>query len=129
MISVFVRSDSHYPIERKRIRQTIERVLTEKSAEKGKIEVSVSVVGDRMMRTLNNKYRNLNETTDVLSFALSEGKERFVEAPDGILRLGDVVVSYPQAVTEASEENKMVDDKIDELIEHGILHLLGQHHE
>jgi len=42
--------------------------------------------------------------------------------------LGDIVVSYPQAVKEATEENKLVDDKIVELVLHGLEHLLGNHH-
>lgn len=108
----------------------MEKILLEKGV-KGKTEVSVNIIGDRMMRNLNKKYRNLDETTDVLSFPLAEEIEHkpFVDPPDKILRLGDVVISYPQAREDASDENTLVDDKIDELVEHGMLHLLGQHHE
>lgn len=84
------------------------------------------------MKQLNSKYRKIQETTDVLSFPQNDPSQSmapFVEVPDGVLRLGDVVVSYPQAVLEATEENKLVDQKIIELIEHGIEHLLGHHHE
>jgi probable rRNA maturation factor len=52
----------------------------------------------------------------------------FVDVPDGVLRLGDLVVSFPEAVREATEENKLVDDKIVELVLHGLDHLLGIHH-
>jgi probable rRNA maturation factor len=130
MISILIKTDSHYTVDRKRLRKVIESVLTEKSV-KGKIEVSISVVGDRLMKTLNKQYRQVDETTDVLSFPLNEqqGKKPFIDPPDNILRLGDIVISYPQAVDGASEENKMVDDKIDELAAHGMLHLLGIHHE
>ena len=67
----------------------------------------------------------------MLSFSLSESREnsQFVDAPDNILRLGDIIVSYPQAVVEAMDEEKLVDVKIGELVEHGLLHLLGEHHE
>ena len=51
----------------------------------------------------------------------------FVEAPDGILHLGDIV-SFPMAVKEAGEENKLVDDTIVGLVLHGLDHLLGIHH-
>jgi probable rRNA maturation factor len=94
-------------------------------------EVSVTIVGDRRMRELNNAYRKVDETTDVLSFPQydpSQPTSPFVDVPDDVLRLGDIVVSYPQAVKEATEENKLVDDKIVELVLHGLEHLLGNHH-
>ena len=130
LINVLIKTDSHYRVNRERIRNTISSLLTEKKV-RGEVEVSVMVVGNRLMRKLNNEYRKLDKTTDVLSFPLSseEGKISFVDAPDQILRLGDIVLSYPQVVEEAGEENMLVDDKIDELVEHGLLHLLGYHHE
>mgnify|MGYP001558120707 CR=1 FL=1 len=130
LINVLIKTDSHYRVNRERIRNTISSLLAEKKV-RGEVEVSVMVVGDRLMRKLNNEYRKLDKTTDVLSFPLSseEGKISFVDAPDHILRLGDIVLSYPQAVDAAGEENMLVDDKIDELAEHGLLHLLGYHHD
>lgn len=129
MITVLIKTESHYTVDRNRIRTTVDKVLTSRGV-KGKIEVSVSVVGDRLMKDLNQKYRNIGEPTDVLSFPLSEevDDKPFADPPDNILRLGDIVISYPQAREDAIEENKLVDDKIDELVEHSMLHLLGQHH-
>ena len=49
--------------------------------------------------------------------------------PDGILRLGDIVVSYPVARRQAGEHNLLVDNEIKILVKHGMLHLLGIHHE
>lgn len=130
MVNVLIKTESHYTVDRKRIRSTTEKVLANKGV-RGKVEVSVNIVGDRLMRELNSKYRNVDETTDVLSFPLSdEIKDApFVDPPDDTLRLGDVIISYPQAREDAIDEDKLVDDKIDELIEHGLLHLLGVHHE
>lgn len=130
MVNVLIKTESHYTVDRARIRNTIEKVLKDKGV-KGKVEVSVNIVGDRLMRELNSKYRNLEETTDVLSFPLSDevANAPFVDPPDDTLRLGDIIISYPQAREDAREENKMVDDKIDELVEHSMLHLLGQHHD
>ena len=36
-------------------------------------EVSVLLIGDEAMRTLNRRYRGKDRTTDVLSFPLREG--------------------------------------------------------
>ncbi len=129
MITVLFHTESHFPVTTQKIKDAVISYLSTRV--KSKTEVSISIVGDRRMQELNLTYRKLDATTDVLSFPQNDPSQPaapFVEVPDGILRLGDVVVSYPQAVLEATDENKLVDDKIIELIEHGINHLLGIHH-
>lgn len=129
MITVLFQTESHFPVNRKKVKEAIVLALTHEVHRDA--EVSVSVVGDRRMKALNKKYRKLDKTTDVLSFGLNESDksfDEFIEPPDDILRLGDIVVSYPQAVVEAQEENKLVDDQIVFLVLHGLDHLLGKHH-
>ena len=123
-IPIFV--ESRYRVNRKRIKKVIQKVLTEQEI-KGPIEVSVAIVGDRKMRALSKKYKGEDKTRNILSFPLSEGESTYL--PSEILRLGDIVISYPEIIREASEKEFLVDDRIDELIEHGMLHLLGIHHE
>lgn len=128
-VHVLFQTESHFPVDRKKIKEAIERALLHEVHRSA--EVSVSIVGDRRMRELNKKYRSLDATTDVLSFGLNDPAiqgDAFVEPPDDILRLGDIVVSYPQAMEEAREENNLVDDQIVCLVLHGLDHLLGKHH-
>lgn len=130
MISVIFQTETHFPVSRKKIRQAIVETLD--NTIKRHAEVGVSVVGDRRMKQLNSQYRHIDATTDVLSFGLNEPTQKdvpYVDPPDHVLRLGDIIVSYPQAVLEAAEENKLVDDVIVELVLHGLNHLLGIHHE
>ena len=126
MIKTLIKTDSHYKVDRKRIRKIIENFLTETKV-RGDTEISVSVVGDRQMRMLNLKFRKIDKTTNVLAFPLMHEtvKNDFVEPPDNILRLGDIILSYPQVINNARDEQKLVDDKIDELIIHGLKNLLG----
>jgi probable rRNA maturation factor len=130
MIDVLIRTESHYPVDRKKITDAIVGTLIRKL--KRKTEVSVTVIGDRRMRQLNKHYRGVDATTDVLSFPLNDPADKpdapFVETPDGVLRLGDIVISFPQAVEEAARDNKLVDDQIVTLVLHGLDHLLGIHH-
>lgn len=128
--TILIKTDSHYTVNRVRLRKDVENFLKEKKV-RGKVELSIMVVGDRFMRLLNKKYRNLDETTDVLSFPLHslDSMSDFVDPPDDVLRLGDIVISYPQVLEEAVEEKKLVDDKINDLIIHGLKHLMGQNHE
>lgn len=129
MITVLFQTESHYPVNRKKVKQAVVDALSPQVRRDA--EVSVSIVGDRRMRQLNRDFRKIDETTDVLSFGLNDPTTKsppFQDAPDNVLRLGDILISFPQAVKEAGEENKMVDDKIIELALHGLQHLLGIHH-
>lgn len=118
--------ESRYRIDRKRVRQTVLKTLKEHNVQ-GPVEVSLAIVGDRKMRELSRKYKGEDKTRNILSFSLAEGEP--VVMPTDILRLGDVVISYPYVIKEAAEYEMLVDDRINELVEHGLMHLLGIHHE
>lgn len=130
MITILFQTETHYPVNRKKVKTAISSVLEKKT--KHNVEVSVAIIGDRRMRELNRTYRKIDETTDVLSFPLNDAtytkNQPFIEAPDDILRLGDILISFPQAVETATEENKLVDDVIVGLALHGLDHVLGIHH-
>ena len=124
IVAIFV--ESRYKINRKKIKQVVAKVMA-KNQIAGPVEVSVAVVGDRKMRELSKKYKGDDKTHNVLSFSQTDGES--VNASGDLLRLGDIVISFPEVIREASEEEKFVDDKVDELVEHGLMHLLGIHHE
>ncbi|CAN5185241.1 hypothetical protein BH11PAT1_BH11PAT1_3220 [soil metagenome] len=125
-ISVLIYVESRYKVNRKRMKATVERVMKENNIT-STAEVSVAVIGDRKMRGMNKKYRDKDTTTNVLSFPLSEGETAFI--PKDVVRFGDIAISYPQVIKEAARDEVLVDDKVDELLEHSLLHLLGLHHE
>lgn len=118
--------ESRYKVSRKKIKTCVEEVILSRGITTP-VEVSIAIVGDRKMTALNKKYRNLDKTTNVLSFSQSEG-ENMVISSDKLV-LGDVVISYPVMIQEASRENMLVDDKICFWVQHGLQHLLGEHHE
>lgn len=129
MISVLFQTESHFPVSREKVIHAVEESLGKKMS--GNVEVSIMIVGDRQMRRLNKSYRQIDATTDVLSFPQNDPSVQmkpFVNPPDDVLYLGDIVVSYPEAINEASEENMFVDDKIVQLVLHGLDHLMGIHH-
>lgn len=125
-VNVLIFVESRYKINRKRIKQTVERTI-DKNEIASPVEVSIAVVGDRKMRELSRKYKGEDKTRNILSFSQAEGEP--VQMPSDILRLGDIVLSFPQVIRDASRDEMLVDDKVDELIEHGLMHLLGLHHE
>lgn len=136
MINIIVSSDPRYRINRTSLKLAVLDVL-QKHHISGRIELGINIVGDRKMHELNRKYRGIDSTTDILSFALEDSNPAtlqhiprvgFVASPDKVLRLGDIVVSYPQALEDASLDGISVDEEIKTLVEHGVNHLLGIHH-
>lgn len=136
MINIIVSSDPRYNINKNSIRAAVWEIL-QKHRISGKVEVGINVVGDRKMHELNRKYRGISATTDILSFALEDPNPTslqhiprigFVASPDRVLRLGDIVISYPQVLEDASLDGISVDEEIRDLVEHGLNHLLGIHH-
>lgn len=136
MINIIVSADPRYNVNKIAIRAAVASAL-QKHRVSGKVELGVNIVGDRKMHELNRKYRGIDSTTDILSFALEDPtpanlqhvpRVGFVAAPDKWLRLGDIVISYPQAVEDASLDGISVDEEIRILVEHGVDHLLGIQH-
>jgi probable rRNA maturation factor len=97
------------------------------------IEISLVITGQERMQELNREYRGQDRPTDVLSFAMSESSEdepvAFIGPPDGLLHLGEIIVSYPQAVIQAQEHGHTIKREMAILIVHGVLHILGYDHE
>src|SRR5438309_7918787 len=88
-------------------------------------EVTVAFVSDRAMRELNQMWRGKAVTTDVLSFPAEQAE---FEKAEG-LSLGDVVISIEQAARQAKEHGLTLENEIEQLILHGLLHLSGLDHE
>jgi probable rRNA maturation factor len=120
---VIVRLSSEHPrgeAPARRLRARARRFLAALGREDA--ELSILLVGDRRIRSLNREWRGKDAATDVLSFPLSD--------PPGIgPLLGDVVVSLDTAVRRAREDGRPVAAELDRYLAHGILHLLGFDHE
>ncbi len=131
-ISVPIFIESRYKVSRKRIKKTVADTLIREGVS-GPCEVSIAIVGNRKMHFLNKTYRNIDKSTNVLSFSQIEGdpvvfpKDKKFKEKTGLF-LGDVVISYPYVIHEAAQQNVLVDTYICELVEHGLMHLLGKHH-
>lgn len=88
-----------------------------------RVHLSIALVGNRTIRTLNARYRAKDVPTDVLAFMAGDA------LPSGEKLLGDVVISVEQAAKQAREKDHGFDKELDILLIHGILHLLGYDHE
>ena len=88
-------------------------------------EVSLLFVDNEAISEINRQYLNRPGPTNVISFSQTEGDFGHITP----LLLGDIVISAQRAVSDAQAGNLDVNDEIDFLVIHGLLHLLGYNHE
>jgi len=129
MLQINLIIGSRYPINRKKIRNCVTAFLKKHQVEHA--QVDISIVGQRKIKELNESRLKHEGTTDVLSFPLHERHQiEDFPLPSGIPpHLGDIVVSFPEAIKQAKRFGRLVDDQLCFYVEHGLLHLLGYHHE
>lgn len=76
------------------------------------------------MHKYNLEYRDIDRTTDVLSFALEDNQTYKTE----IRQLGDIFISIPKMQAQAKEYGHSEKRELSFLVVHGVLHLLGYDH-
>jgi len=104
-------------VNRRRLRALTKRLL-QSEGKSPAAEVSLLLCNDSLIRELNGRYRGIDSATDVLSFP-----------QDAPRLLGDVVISVETAERQASEYGVTVQEEVERLLAHGVLHLLGYDHE
>lgn len=110
------------------IRRSCNAVLTNEGFE-GDAEISVTIVDDERIRELNRQYRNIDKSTDVLSFPLGENGVYDINYDTGAKMLGDIVISIEHAFEQAEKYGHSLQREIGFLTVHSLLHLLGYDHE
>jgi len=106
-------------------------------------QIGLVIADDETLKRLNREYRGLDEVTDVLSFSTfyqghweGEGDPPpqpdddvpFVLPPHSPKHLGEIIISYPQAVRQAAPGPSGLEKELALLVVHGVLHLLGLDH-
>jgi len=114
---------SRHKISPKKIQQTVQVILSALDFPDG--EISILLVDDPQIVTLNQKYLDRQGPTNVIAFAMREGE--FSHLTPHLL--GDVVISMDTAAREAQDAGLSKARRFNELLIHGILHLFGYDHE
>lgn len=92
-------------------------------------EVSFTFTDNEKIKALNNLYRGIDRSTDVLSFPTGDSWDfPGVEQPYPIV-LGDIVLSLEKAALQAEEYGHSLEREVCFLAVHSTLHLLGYDHE
>jgi probable rRNA maturation factor len=112
-----------HPIDPEKIATKAETLLNKLGSLDG--ELSIVIVDDEEMATLNRTYLDRSGPTNVIAFAMREGL--FAEVNPNLL--GDVVISVETARQEARQSGISDELRFAQLLVHGILHLFGFDHE
>ena len=115
----FSNTTKKYQVNEKKLRALVDRIAALAGVKKGTL--SLSFVGEKKIREVNKKFRNINRSTNVISFPFMEyaGKE-FI--------LGDIIICPLVAEKQAAKEDNDFRQYVAFLIIHGFLHLLGFNH-
>jgi len=136
-INVLIDGDYKGYLEVSWLQSVAEQALVAQDAD-SRVELGLVIANQERVQQLNRSYLGKDEPTDVLAFSMlpeplvtreSEASSPFVQPPDGVLHLGEVIISYPQAVIQAEEHRHSVKKEVAILIIHGVLHLLGCEHD
>lgn len=131
-INILVDEELKEKLEIGWLRGVAEQVLTALGVD-ANVELGLFIATGGRVKQLNRDYLGRDELTDVLAFSAREevggGHPPFVQPPDGVLHLGEVIIAYPQAVVQAEEYKHSVKREMATLIVHGVLHLLGYEHD
>jgi probable rRNA maturation factor len=114
------------------LRLLVRKVCTAALKEQGfepDAEVNVTFVDDDQIQVYNKEFRNIDKSTDVLSFPLGDnGQYNDINPENGMTMLGDIVISLEHAVKQAKEYDHTFEREVGYLTVHSMMHLLGYDH-
>ena len=111
-------------VDRERIRRVVLETLRREGTGKS-LSLGLLITDDENIKRLNLRYRGTDLETDVLAFGMHDAEASFVTPPSVPAHLGDVVICYPRAEAQAEAFEQSVEEELDRLVVHGVLHLLG----
>lgn len=91
-------------------------------------EINVTIVDDEEIRQINKRFRDIDNSTDVLSFPLGADGVYDINPENDSAMLGDVVISIEHAINQADLYGHGFEREVAFLTIHSVLHLLGYDH-
>ena len=116
--------------------KTIEKVITEcykqENIENTKLIVTITLTTPENIQEINKEYRNIDRTTDVLSFPMFEKQELEEKIKKQEFQytdiLGDIIISIDKVREQAKEYGHSFERELSYMIVHGFYHLMGYDH-
>lgn len=122
--NIEVLNDPAYLIDEARLITAASMVLAHHDQDAA---LTIVIATDDEVQALNRQFRGIDAPTDVLSFPSDAPPDEILEEEP--LYIGDLVIAYPYALSQAHREGHLPQDSFDLLVVHGTLHLLGYDHD
>jgi probable rRNA maturation factor len=117
---------------KKIVRDTVKNTIKiKKNKINKKLEICVSLISNKKIKELNKIYRNIDSSTDVLSFVMFDLKKKYkniISNTENKILLGDILISLDKIKEYRSNFNTNFEDELKFLLVHGSLHILGYNH-
>ncbi len=114
------------------IQKVLEKCFEEEKIIDSKLMITITLTNAENIKEINKQYRNIDKTTDVLSFPMFEKdelenkiKNRLFEHEDV---LGDIIISIPKVEEQAKEYGHSFERELSYMVVHGFYHLMGYDH-
>ena len=116
--------------------ETINKVLKEcfkeENLENSKLIITITLTTPENIQEINKEYRNIDRTTDVLSFPMFEKQELEEKIKKQEFQytdiLGDIIISIDKVREQAKEYGHSFERELSYMIVHGFYHLMGYDH-
>ena len=110
------------------VREYLDKVLSELLL--NNVEFSVSFIGEDQMHRMNSEFRNIDDSTDILSFAAEDEEEGFTFISAGRRKrvLGDILICPQVLCRNAASFGVSENEELRRPLIHGVLHLSGENH-
>jgi probable rRNA maturation factor len=123
MIYVNIKASYKDKVAKDLLENAAAAALKNQKVDPNEVDLSVVVEGNKKLQELNKQFFDIDAPTDVLSFPSEE-----VDPETGMRYIGDVIISYPRTKSQAVQEKHSIEDELQLLTVHGVLHLLGFDH-
>ncbi len=114
------------------IKKVIEECFKEEKLENSKLIITVTLTTPEQIREINSQYRNIDMSTDVLSFPMfsKEELDEKIKTNDFLYEdiLGDIVISVQKVKEQAKEYGHSFERELSYMVVHGFYHLMGFDH-
>lgn len=120
-----VHNEHGYVLNQQRLKTAATVVLSRHNIQSG-TGVGVVIETNQAITKLNKQYRAIDAPTDVLTFPAEAPP---VIDPDEVPYLGDIIIAFAYAQSQAERLGHNVEDNLVLLVVHGTLHLLGYDHD
>ena len=113
------------------INKVIRECFKTEKMDKLKLYISITLTIPDVIKSINKKYRNIDNPTDVLSFPMFEKDEiEAIKKQKSEIEecLGDIIISVPKVIEQAEEYGHSFERELAYMVVHGFYHILGYDH-